>query len=103
MRLPPRAGRAMAKDRSDSTPAPARPAGEPAAASSRPDIEAFIARARTMAPSIEAGRRGRLMFALDATMSRQPTWDVACRLQAEMFREAAAIGGLEIQLIYYRG
>ena len=36
-------------------------------------------------------------------MSRQPTWDTACRLQADMFREAAAIGGLDIQLVYYRG
>jgi hypothetical protein len=36
-------------------------------------------------------------------MSRQPTWDQACRLQADMFREAAAVGGLSIQLIYYRG
>jgi hypothetical protein len=48
-------------------------------------------------------RRGRLIFALDATMSRQPTWDQACKLQAEMFREAAAVGGLDIQLVYYRG
>ena len=36
-------------------------------------------------------------------MSRQPTWDSACRLQADMFREAAAVGGLDIQLVYYRG
>jgi hypothetical protein len=36
-------------------------------------------------------------------MSRQPTWDLACTLQAEMFQEAAAIGGLDIQLVYYRG
>ena len=36
-------------------------------------------------------------------MSRQPTWDTACRLQAEMFREAAAIGGLDVQLVYFRG
>ena len=43
------------------------------------------------------------MFALDATMSRQPTWDQACQLQAEMFREAAAVGGLDLQLVYYRG
>lgn len=49
------------------------------------------------------GSRGRLVFALDATMSRQPTWDIACALQAEMFREAAAIGGLDIRLVYYRG
>jgi hypothetical protein len=47
--------------------------------------------------------RGRLIFALDATMSRQPTWDAACHLQGQMFAEAAAIGGLDIQLVYFRG
>ena len=46
---------------------------------------------------------GRLIFALDATASRQPTWDTACELQADMFREVAAIGGLSVQLVYYRG
>ena len=50
-----------------------------------------------------AGARGRLVFALDATMSRQPTWDMACTLQADMFREAAALGSLDIRLVYYRG
>ena len=56
-----------------------------------------------LAPATGAGLRGRLIFALDATMSRQPTWDTACALQADMFREAAAIGGLDVQLVYYRG
>src|SRR6266699_2954145 len=93
----------MAQDRSDGTPAPARTAGEPAAASPRPEIDAFLARVRTLAPRTEPGKRGRLVFALDATMSRQPTWDTACRLQADMFREAASIGGLDVQLAYYRG
>jgi hypothetical protein len=92
----------MAKDR-NSTPAPAQGAGKPAASSARAEIDAFVARARTLAPTLEAGKRGRLIFALDATMSRQPTWDAACQLQGEMFREAAAIGGLEVQLVYYRG
>ena len=92
----------MAKDR-DTTPAPAQDAGKPASASARPEIDAFVARARALAPNLEAGQRGRLIFALDATMSRQPTWDAACQLQGEMFREAAAIGGLEVQLVYYRG
>ena len=93
----------MAKDRSDTPPVPTG-AHDPAPAASRPEIAAFIERARTLAPpSLEAGRRGRLIFALDATMSRQPTWDAACQLQGEMFREAAAIGGLEVQLVYYRG
>jgi hypothetical protein len=36
-------------------------------------------------------------------MSRQPTWDTACRLQAEMFEEARKVGSLDIQLVYYRG
>ena len=76
---------------------------EPAAASPRAEIDAFIKRARTLAPPIEAGKHGRLIFALDATMSRQPTWDTACKLQGEMFREAAAIGGLDVQLVYFRG
>jgi hypothetical protein len=65
------------------------------------DIAAFVAKARAMAP--QAGGRGRLVFALDATMSRQPTWDMACALQADMFREAAAVGTLDIRLVYFRG
>jgi hypothetical protein len=66
------------------------------------DIAAFVAKARAMSPHA-AGAKGRLVFALDATMSRQPTWDMACTLQADMFREAAAIGSLDIRLVYYRG
>jgi hypothetical protein len=46
---------------------------------------------------------GRLIFALDATASRQPAWDTACELQAQMFHEVATIGGLSVQLVYYRG
>src|SRR5512141_1190566 len=75
----------------------------PATTSSRPEIDAFIERVRSLRPSPAGGKRGRLIFALDATMSRQPTWDTACTLQADMFREAAAIGGLDIQLVYFRG
>src|SRR5262249_28647622 len=71
------------------------------ATSSKSEIDAFLERARTLAPSSEG--RGRLIFALDATMSRQPTWDTACRLQAEMFTEAGKIGGLDVQLVYFRG
>jgi hypothetical protein len=66
------------------------------------DIAAFVAKARATSPNT-AGARGRLVFALDATMSRQPTWDMACALQADMFREAAALGSLDIRLVYYRG
>lgn len=66
------------------------------------DVAAFVARARALSPHAP-GAKGRLIFALDATMSRQPTWDMACALQADMFREAAALGSLDIRLVYYRG
>jgi hypothetical protein len=84
----------MGKDPSQPFPAPA---------SSRPEIDAFIERVRSLDPAAASGARGRLIFALDATMSRQPTWDTACTLQAEMFREAGSAGGLDIQLVYFRG
>jgi hypothetical protein len=75
-------------------------AGAPAAASKR-EVEAFLAQAARIAPASQA--RGRLIFALDATMSRQPTWDLACELQAGMFEAAASVGGLSVQLVYFRG
>ena len=50
-----------------------------------------------------AGRPGRLIFAIDATASRQPTWDRACQLQGEMFLAVRDAGGLAVSLCYYRG
>src|SRR6201992_646179 len=82
------------------TPAAVNRANQVSSASE--DIAAFVAKARAMSPHA-AGARGRLVFALDATMSRQPTWDMACALQADMFREGAGIGSLDIRLVYYRG
>jgi hypothetical protein len=64
------------------------------------EIADFLTQVKAVAPHAGAGR---LVFALDATMSRQPTWDMACALQAEMFKEAAAAGGLAVRLVYYRG
>jgi hypothetical protein len=97
----------MSKDRSDRTPAPTQqPADAPhqaPTASPRAEIDTFLSRVKELGPAVAPGERGRLIFALDATMSRQPTWDTACKLQAEMFREAGAIGGLDVQLVYYRG
>lgn len=71
--------------------------------SSRTEIDAFLNQVKSLGPAAKTAGRGRLLFALDATMSRQPTWDQACVLQGEMFREAAAARGLDIQLVYYRG
>jgi hypothetical protein len=75
----------------------------PAPVSTKPEIEAFLDKVRSLGQPVAGGKRGRLIFALDATMSRQPTWDSACALQADMFREAASVGGLDIQLVYFRG
>ena len=66
-------------------------------------VDAFVKKLAGMPVIRPAGARGRLMFSLDATASRQPTWDRACDLQAEMFTEAAGLGGLDVQLVYYRG
>src|SRR3974390_367923 len=95
----------MSKDRSEAVQMPAtEPNRTPqAATSSRADIDAFLGQVGALGPVVKAGERGRLIFALDATMSRQPTWDQACQLQSEMFREAASVGGLDLQLVYYRG
>jgi hypothetical protein len=99
----------MSSDRSGHTPAPTPGPGQTGAPdrtraeSSRAELDAFFGQVNALGPAAKAGGRGRLIFALDATMSRQPTWDQACVLQADMFREAAAGGGLDVQLVYYRG
>jgi hypothetical protein len=68
-------------------------------APARSEVDAFLADLKKKIPST----RGRLIFTLDATASREATWDTACKLQADMFREAASAGGLDLQLVYYRG
>ena len=99
----------MSKDRAGHTPAPSPGSTRPPApdrapaASSRSELDDFLSRVNALGAVNKGSGRGRLVFALDATMSRQPTWDQACVLQADMFREAAAAGGLDIQLLYYRG
>jgi hypothetical protein len=48
-------------------------------------------------------RRGRLAFIIDATGSRQPSWDLAMKLQGEMFAAAVKFGALDLQIVYFRG
>lgn len=72
--------------------------------SSQSEIQAFLKAARTANPT----GSGRLVFALDATMSRQPTWDRAMLLQASMFETVSETRtssgtGLSVQLVYFRG
>lgn len=73
----------------------------PAAPSST--VDAFIDKARQTPARLDQGGAGRLIFALDATLSRQPTWDLAVGLQHRMFETAASHGGLAVQLVYFRG
>lgn len=97
----------MSKEQQSDSSAPAgqQPSrtddGRAPAATPRAELDAFLDRVKSLGPALSG--HGRLIFALDATMSRQPTWDTACRLQADMFHEAAGAGGLNVQLVYYRG
>lgn len=71
--------------------------------SSKSEIDAFISKvAQTTSPHPRE-QQGRLIFAMDATASREPSWDTACNIQEQMFQQTAALGGLAVQLCYYRG
>jgi len=72
------------------------------ARSSDAEVDTFLARLNAVAP-VSSDDRGRLIFAMDATMSRQSTWDLALGLQADMFRAVKEVGGLDVQLVYFRG
>jgi hypothetical protein len=67
--------------------------------SSSSEISSFLKLAGTVAQP----RSGRLIFAMDATMSRQPTWDRAMTHQASMFDAVGKSGSLAVQLVYFRG
>ena len=71
--------------------------------SSATDVKAFLDQVKSLAEAETPDARGRLIFAMDATMSRQPTWDMALGLQAGMFSIVKAVGGLDVQLVYFRG
>ena len=71
--------------------------------SSAADINAFLNAVERAPRRVKGGKRGRLLFAMDATASREPTWDLACHIQASMFSETSNLGGLELSLCYYGG
>ncbi len=73
------------------------------AQTARGEVEDFLAKVREMPPVVPSGARGRLVLAMDATMSRQPSWDTALAIQGDMFAETGRIGGLDVQLVYFRG
>ncbi len=83
---------------------PERKKGLPAAGpSNSSDIDKFLRKVAATTPPVAGKGKGRLLFAMDATASRERSWDRACQIQGEMFAETAALGGLSVQLVYYRG
>jgi hypothetical protein len=66
-------------------------------------VRTFLQEVAQTPPPKPGGGRARLIFAMDATASREPSWDRACQVQGQMFLETAALGGLDVQLMYYRG
>jgi hypothetical protein len=65
---------------------------KPPEKSGRSEIDDFLAKVSAVPASRPGSERGRLIFAMDATMSREPAWDNACQIQSEMFRETAELG-----------
>ncbi len=72
-------------------------------AQSGSEIAAFLDKVKSLAPQSAGAGRGRLVFAMDATMSRQHSWDRAMGLQSQMFAVTKKVGGLDVQLVYFRG
>lgn len=69
------------------------------------DVSDFLDKARALsavAPPSGAAQ-GRLIFAMDATASREASWDRAIDIQSEMFNAVGGLGTLDIQLVYFRG
>src|SRR5260370_3474639 len=66
------------------------------------EVEQFLDKLKKAPPAHPGGGRGRLIFALDATASREPTWDRACRSQGEVFEATPALAGPQIPLVFYR-
>jgi hypothetical protein len=66
-------------------------------------VQSFLEEASKVPAPTKSSSQSHLIFAMDATASREPCWDMACQIQADMFRETAALGQLQIQLCYYQG
>jgi hypothetical protein len=66
------------------------------------EIDQFLEQFKTPVPG-PSHAPARLIFAIDATASRMPTWDAACHIQGAMFEATAGLGSLDIQLVFYRG
>ncbi|MCY4040284.1 MAG: VWA domain-containing protein [Gammaproteobacteria bacterium] len=76
----------------------------PLASTASKQVDSFLSAAKKLPQTAaEAKITHRIMFALDATASRQPTWDMACALHAELFLAAREVSEMAVQLLFYRG
>ena len=66
-------------------------------------VQDFLKKSDQIVAHSDKKNTGRLLFAMDATASREQTWDMACQIQADMFMSTQDIGNLEISLCYFRG
>jgi|TARA_B110000240_G_C13425660_1_gene421476 hypothetical protein len=66
-------------------------------------VQDFLKKSDDLVAQPNSKNSGRLLFAMDATASREHAWDMACQIQADMFMSTQEIGNLEISLCYYRG
>lgn len=71
--------------------------------SSSSEVDEFLRQVELAPRPVASNQRGRLMFCMDATASREPMWDQACHLQSEMFNATVAHGGLDVQVCFFRG
>lgn len=71
--------------------------------SSRSEVEAFLGAVAQVPARLPGAADGRLLFAMDATASREHSWDQAAHIQGEMFEATRNIGNLQIQLAFFRG
>ncbi len=86
------------------TKPPADRSGSKAPVATGGEVAAFLRQVAAAPKPVQTGTgKGRLIFAMDATASRQATWTEAQQVQAEMFKAVAGIGGLDIQLVFFRG
>lgn len=75
----------------------------PSKVSNASAVDAFLNDMKAVPAPFENGAGGRLLFAMDATASREATWDLAARIQGDMFEATRGIGGLSVQLAFFRG
>lgn len=75
----------------------------PEKTSSISEIETFLDKVKKTPAISSTQQQGRLIFAMDATASREQLWDIASHQHAQMFNTVKAKNSLLVQLCYYRG